>query len=430
MNQDNAHFFGKQLTRLMQEQGISDEELANQIGVPLDELIAWKNCEKMPDTRNPEILKNLRACIKRFEQDEDFFRKVWFGGLLDAYMRETQLNDRRLAVTVGLQRITVHRWRKGAILPAIQRERVVNSLNACTKVFKLTRLQTDEFLKAAGTEQPTSPTIGPTPSRPISHPSQFFGREALLRKICTAWRRDDLQNISVIGPKASGKTSLLNYLREIAKVHSATLRKEQPVGWETGWLPYEFKYALVEFKNREDWTPKAVMCTILNSLGIVDYVPNLIDLKGFEEFLLKEKGPLIILMDDTHEALKINALDGNFWRTLRSLAQGGKKKDLAFLTTSRQDPQEIIKEYRHDLRQEDSPFSNTFITIQLEQLTESEAYAMLACMNCFSDTEKHWVIQESGCWPKLLQILCEEKLSSYDDNWRTDSLARIKKFTT
>jgi len=419
--------FGEQLTQLMQEKSISNEELASQIGIPLEELIAWKTAEKMPDSRDPGILKSLRICTKRLGQDDIFFRKGWFGGLLNAYMEAINLGDKRLADYTGLGRITIHRWRKGVVLPAINRERVVTSLNACTQILQLTRLQTEEFLKAARTECSISPISGPTPSRPTSHPSQFFGRELLLRKIYTAWRREDLQNLSVVGPRASGKTSLLYYLREITKVHSTTLRGNQPVGWETGWLPYDFRYALVEFKERNDWTPKMVNCAILGSLNI-EYYENQMGIQvEFERHLLQQRGSIVILMDDIHEALKVEALNGNFWRSLRALAQGGRKADLAFLTTSRQDPQEIIKTHRQDLRQEDSPFSNTFTTIQLEQLTESEAYTMLDYMGCFSDAEKVWVIKESGCWPKLLQILCEEKFSNYDDSWKTEGLKHIKR---
>jgi len=50
---------------------------------------------------------------------------------------------------------------------------------------------------------------------PITHPRHFFGRTRELRRLFGLWQQAPLQNAAIIGPRRSGKTSLLNYLRTI-----------------------------------------------------------------------------------------------------------------------------------------------------------------------------------------------------------------------
>lgn len=430
--------FGESLTRLIKENALSDLELAQKINVDYQELMAWKK-NKMPDMRNPVTWESIRKCAEILYPDqsnrrerERFFRRVWVGGLLNAYMQERGINDEQLAKYIRrlvehdksaderkeIARITVWRWRTGSALPNKQQK----SIDNCIRVLELSRAEADECWRALGIYEieplpvPSGqvlPPLVPVVGKPIAHPAQFFGREDLLRRIYTAWHRIDLQNISVLGKKASGKTSLLRYLKRIVDIHSTELRDDQPLGWAAGWLPYIFKFVLVEFKSRTDWQPELVMHTILDQLHLYDYVPQMLNSTTFIEILLTQKAPVVILMDDVHEALKEQRLTKDFWRTMRSLAQGGLKENLAFLTTSRQDPQEVIQTLRPDLSQDDSPFSNTFNTMELGPFTESEALDLFNHVNhTFSDEEKTTLLTESACWPDALQ----RRIEKYCDN--------------
>ncbi|MGB3612748.1 MAG: hypothetical protein WBA10_03070, partial [Elainellaceae cyanobacterium] len=48
---------------------------------------------------------------------------------------------------------------------------------------------------------------------PISHPSRFFGRRRVVKRLFNLLKTHPLQNGAIIGQRRSGKTSLLNYLR-------------------------------------------------------------------------------------------------------------------------------------------------------------------------------------------------------------------------
>ncbi len=57
-----------------------------------------------------------------------------------------------------------------------------------------------------------------------------------------AWDKPVPESIAIIGPKRSGKTSLLNYLIHISR--ASQLRADQPKGWPDGWLPRAFNAIL------------------------------------------------------------------------------------------------------------------------------------------------------------------------------------------
>jgi len=84
----------------------------------------------------------------------------------------------------------------------------------------LTPKQRADFLRAAGhvpeQAQASWPLI-PVVGVPIVLPCQFFGRTQVLNQIHCAWDKQVPESIAIIGPKRSGKTSLLNYLIHISE---------------------------------------------------------------------------------------------------------------------------------------------------------------------------------------------------------------------
>ncbi|HIP72496.1 MAG TPA: ATP-binding protein, partial [Anaerolineae bacterium] len=70
----------------------------------------------------------------------------------------------------------------------------------------------------------------------------------------------------------------------------------------------------------------------------------------------------------------------------------------------------------------------------LGPLRETEARALIASSPIpFAPADVEWILQESGRWPFLLQILCRERLLALEegeagDEWREDGLRQIAPF--
>jgi hypothetical protein len=62
---------------------------------------------------------------------------------------------------------------------------------------------------------------------PILHPRCFFGRERELKRLFGLFKYIPLQNAAIIGPRRSGKTSLLQQLKNLATMSSEQLRIQQ-----------------------------------------------------------------------------------------------------------------------------------------------------------------------------------------------------------
>ncbi len=84
-----------------------------------------------------------------------------------------------------------------------------------------------------------TPTEGPfVTGPPVAQPRQFFGRERELKRIFNWWRRTPMSHVALVGPKRSGKTSLLHYLRGIHAMPADSLRPDQ----KRDWLPNAHHY--------------------------------------------------------------------------------------------------------------------------------------------------------------------------------------------
>lgn len=124
-------------------------------------------------------------------------------------------------------------------------------------------------------------------------------------------------------------------------------------------------------------------------------------------------------------------LDDGFWESLRSLATNQTGGNLAFVLATPESPIELAYSTGHS-----SPFFNIFgYTKELEPLTEVEARELIASSPLpFPDKNVEWILEQSGCWPLLLQILCRECLFSLEDeetgyDWYQEGLKQIEPFT-
>jgi hypothetical protein len=101
--------------------------------------------------------------------------------------------------------------------------------------------------------------VGP----PVTHPRQFYGRAHELARIFALWRHAPLQHAVVLGPRRSGKTSLLYCLKTICGTPPARLRP----GQKHDWLPEPDRYCwtYIDFLNPLMRTRETVLGCLLGT---------------------------------------------------------------------------------------------------------------------------------------------------------------------
>jgi hypothetical protein len=266
--------------------------------------------------------------------------------------------------------------------------------------------------------------VGP----PIVHPRQFFGREAALKRIYDLWSRFPLQNVAVVAPHRSGKTSLLHYLKTITMAGPEHLRP----GQRTDWLsqPERYQWVLVDFQDARMCSRQMLLAHLLDGLDIP--VPDPCDLPRFMEAVSRHlRNPALILMDEIGVALQSPELDLRFWWSLRSLACNQTGGNLAFLLTAHEPPGQLAQE-----RGKPSPFFNIFgHMLDLGPLDAEEANELLASSpQAFAPADADWILAQSGRWPALLQILCNTRLSwleggRTDEEWKGEGLRQLAPYS-
>ncbi|ETW96999.1 MAG: hypothetical protein ETSY1_24435 [Candidatus Entotheonella factor] len=263
---------------------------------------------------------------------------------------------------------------------------------------------------------------------PIMYPRQFFGRERELRRLFNLWKRHPLQNAALIGPRRSGKTSLLLYLKNIFTLSPEQRRADQ----QTDWLPQpeQYRWIFVDFQNPRLSNREGIFRYLLEQLNMPVLRPC--DLESFIEVVSRHlQNPTVILLDEIGVALqRYTEFDDFFWESLRSLATNQVNGNLAFVLTA---DQAIGQLARHSGI--GSPFFNIFgYTSTLGPLDEPEAHGLIRSSPLpFPVADVNWILEQSQRWPPLLQILCRERLLSLeggevDSSWREEGLRQIQPF--
>ena len=345
-------------------------------------------------------------------------------------------------------------WRKGHI-PA-QIEEVVTLADHLVRRGRLDAAWLIPFLQSAGYPQPSrlsqellaeaagSATDGPLASSsttglvtaefsyvvgpPIIQPAQFWGREQPLKRLFNLWQRPPLQNGAIIGPRRSGKTSLLHYLRQINTVSEDQLRLHQRHDWLPN--PNQFRWIFVDFQDHRLGTQAGLINYLLTALDLP--VPSPCNLDMFLDLVAEGiSGPTVILLDEIGVALaRYSELDDAFWESMRSLATNQVEGQLGFVLAAAEPPDQLAQ--RSHLG---SPFFNIFgyvATLGPFTGTEAENFITAAPLP-FQADDIDWILTQSQGWPLLLQILCRERLLSLeegqiDESWRDEALAQLAPF--
>lgn len=263
---------------------------------------------------------------------------------------------------------------------------------------------------------------------PIVHPRQFFGRDRELRRLFNLWKRPPLQNAAIIGPRRSGKTSLLLYLKSITTTPTEQLRPRQRSGWLAD--PSRYRWIFVDFQDPRLGHREGLLRYLLDCLSLP--IPDPCDLDRFMD--VASRGlhtPTVILLDEIGVALqRCPELDDAFWEGLRALATNLVGGNLAFVLTSSEPPDQLACHSGLG-----SPFFNIFgYAATLGPLAESEARELIARSPIsFPTADVEWILAQGGRWPILTQILCRERLISLEeretsDVWRDDALCQMAPF--
>jgi hypothetical protein len=279
-------------------------------------------------------------------------------------------------------------------------------------------------LFTGGVKRPFSPFIvGP----PITHPRHFFGREPELQRIFGWWRRQPLQNVAIVGPKRSGKTSLLHYLHQITRTPSPQLRPGQKQDWLAD--PDHFRWVLIDFQDPRLTRLERLLSYLLTQLALP--IPTPCTLDNFMDAVSgRIHQPTIILMDELIAGLEAPELETTFWWSLRALVSHYTNGNLAFVLTAHDIPMQLA-----EVQGKPSPFFNLFNTLSLGPLQETAARELIATApQPFSSADIAWILEQSRLWPALLQILCQTRLDALEGslpanvNWQAEGKRQIGQY--
>jgi hypothetical protein len=273
--------------------------------------------------------------------------------------------------------------------------------------------------------------VGTTPAfivgPPILQPHLFFGRNHELKYIFNALNGQVMQNFAIIGVQRSGKTSLLHYLRKITRTALTSLRPGQTASWLN--QPAQYNWLYLDFQDPRVCTRDGFMAYILRSLGFP--VSPTLDLVSFVDIFTRYiNQPTVILLDEIQIALTNPEFTQQFWWSLRSLVSNFTDGRLALIMSAQRNPALLAIDHGRP-----SPFLNIFgHTLNLGPLTLEEALELINTSPIpFAPADVEWILQESGRWPALLQILCSTRLVSLEENqmdesWKAEARANIQPY--
>lgn len=240
----------------------------------------------------------------------------------------------------------------------------------------------------------------------IRDPERFIGREKELGRIFGLIKNK--QNISLVGPRRIGKTSLLTCLR------NETIQKR----FHFDGSAFIFLYLDLQrfaMKTR-DFFDDINLALKQKSLGYGDE-------EGFDkddEFIsllrgFQQRGLHPVLMVDTFDEIaQYEQIDVNVFSFLRAYGNSGQ---ITYITASVQPLGEIFRQLA-PTRSMVSPFPNIFSVIRLPPFSPSEAQILLTRLSQgeglpFTRQEVEWIVEMAGYHPYLLQqvaaVLFEEK---------------------
>ncbi len=206
----------------------------------------------------------------------------------------------------------------------------------------------------------------------LRDPKHFVGRESELRQILS--RVANMDNVSVVGPRRIGKSSLLHHI-----VDTGQQRLNQS---------YQFYYLdLQPLDSAEEFYIRACEA-IAKRPG-----------QSYDDLKTAIEGKKIVLCLDEFEKSVEADFGAEFFDEMRSLAQTG---DLALVIATKVPLNQIYLRYQGLT----SGFPNIFTTVELGELTEADARALIANPKCFNREETDFILRLAGSHPYWLNFVC------------------------
>jgi DNA-binding SARP family transcriptional activator len=264
--------------------------------------------------------------------------------------------------------------------------------------------------------------VGP----PISATEHFYGRNDCLGRIFGLWQQPPLGHVAIIGQRRSGKTSLLKHLRPISGNHAVTRSVHQRKQWLNESEIY--RWIFIDFQDPRMRSLPTLLSHMLHGFDVD--APHNCTLEQFMDLAAQKpwQAPTLILMDELDAGLSADELDQSFWWAMRALTQM-TDGFLGIVVASYEPPMNAA-----DRLDKSSPFFNIFNTLELGPLEEYEAIDFIDSIDqTYSDEERQWVLDQSGRWPCLLQLLCQEKYIATSNHngpsgWRENALRQLQHY--
>ncbi|MCP4698834.1 MAG: ATP-binding protein, partial [Gammaproteobacteria bacterium] len=186
-------------------------------------------------------------------------------------------------------------------------------------------------------------------------------------------------------------------------------------------------FALVDFQDAAMCQVESLQRSILEQLNC--NIPDsyrTIDFAGTMNNNIHK--PTVIMMDEIGAGLLAPELDMKFWWSMRALGGYCGRGKLGFVIAAHEPIEKLVEDC-----DKPSPFFNLFIgnALPIGPLLQQEAEELINSFSKpFTREDAAWILKKSGCWPALLQILCDERLFALEENktdesWKENALKRI-----
>ena len=213
----------------------------------------------------------------------------------------------------------------------------------------------------------------------------FVGRESEIRQILS--RVANMDSVSVVGPRRIGKSSLLHHI-----VASGQQRLSES---------YHFHYLDLQPLDSAEEFYNLACEVIAGKQGRI-----------YEDLKTAIEGKKIVLCLDEFEKSVEADFGAEFFDEMRSLAQTG---NLALVIASKAQLNQIYLRYQGLT----SGFPNIFTKVEIGELTEADARALVAKPNCFNSQEVNFIINLAGRHPYWIsfasQLLYDAKQEARDE---------------
>lgn len=241
----------------------------------------------------------------------------------------------------------------------------------------------------------------------IKDPKCFFGRKNEIKRIFDEVGTLHPQNISIVGERKIGKSSLLYYILQ------SDVKRQKLSHFE------KYIFAFVDFHECLGITVKRFWKMLYSELegklpsGIV-----IRPVKDYETFknmvkILENSGyKLILLFDEFDSILENENFEVDFFLSLRSISN---RYDIAYIVSTQKN---LLDLSRKDLL--GSPFFNIFVTISLGLFQKDEALELIKRPSAKGgiplEEEAEFVLRNAGLFPFFIQMLCS-KLFEYKEKY-------------